>query len=155
MNLFSRIKEWLHPPAPPALVWHPVIASSFADHADVCAFLLCKDKGGTDLECFKVGDNGIGFFDAAPCWRDDILFAALPRDVWLARWGNAQRASQRQLAVRVRGQIYIGTLGDTLPWLRNIKPGRATLDLNPGFARAFGLRPPFLVNAEWAWVDPA
>jgi len=41
---------------------HKVIASSFADPADVRAFKRCKAQGKTDQECFRVGDNGVG------CW---------------------------------------------------------------------------------------
>src|SRR3954467_11309830 len=38
-----------------------VEASSFADPADIHAFRQCKAHGGTDLHCFGLGDNGIGF----------------------------------------------------------------------------------------------
>src|SRR5215207_2179827 len=38
------------------------IASSFADEADVAAFVRCKRQGKTDLKCFESGDNGIGQF---------------------------------------------------------------------------------------------
>jgi hypothetical protein len=39
---------------------HHVVASSFADPADIRAFKKCKATGKTDQQCFKVGDNGIG-----------------------------------------------------------------------------------------------
>jgi len=38
-----------------------------------------------------------------------------------------------------------------MPWRKNIKNG-AGIDLNPGFAKAFGLKSPFMVRAEWAWA---
>lgn len=162
MNIFDRIKSWFAPkPAPPIpaidnlsgqrYVWHTVNASSFADEKDVASFKACKAKGKTDAECFKVGDNGIGFFMEAQCWRNDKCYCAIPRDIWLERWGTAKNAALRPVAVRINGKIIVGTLGDTMPWSKNIKNG-AGIDLNPGFAKAHGLRPPFMVRAEWAWA---
>jgi len=162
MNLFARIHSWFKPKpitaidnlsgkVPSGLVWHAVSASSFADPADVAAFKRCKATGKSDAECFKVGDNGIGYFAESECWRSDICFCAIPRDVWLERWGTAKAASLRPVAVRINGRVVIGKLGDTMPWRKNIKNG-AGIDLNPGFAKAFGLKSPFMVRAEWAWA---
>src|ERR1044072_293201 len=39
-----------------------VLASSFADPADIAAFKKCKREGHTDSYCFKYGDNGIGYW---------------------------------------------------------------------------------------------
>jgi len=161
MNLFERIRSWFSPAPTPAidklsnnppknLVWHTVNASSFADPKDVAAFRKCKATGKTDTECFKVGDNGVGAFANSPCWRDDICFCALPRDVWMERWGTAKNAALRPVWVRINDRVVRGVLGDTMPWKRNISNG-AGIDLNPGFAKAFGLHPPFMVRAEWAW----
>src|SRR4051812_26848824 len=66
--------------------WHDVLATSFADPADVAAFRRCKAAGGSDQECFRVGDNGIGK------WGDDCTAGsgpkcALPPEDWLAKWG--------------------------------------------------------------------
>ncbi len=160
MTFIDRIKSWFKPAPTPAidrlsrqkpLVWHKVNASSFADAKDVAAFRKCKATGKTDAECFKVGDNGIGYFMESPCWRGDKPFCALPRDIWLERWGDRKQAALRRVAVRINGTVVVGTLGDTMPWRKNIKNG-AGIDLNPGFAKAFGLHPPFLVRAEWAWA---
>lgn len=137
--------------------WNPVMASSFADPKDVSAFRRCKATGRSDMECFKVGDNGLGYFidesgKPAPCWRDDQNFAALPREVWAAKWGNRSNAALRSIEVRHNGKVVRGRLGDTMPSLKNIKNG-AGIDLNPGFAKSLGLKPPFLKRVEWRWVD--
>lgn len=61
--------------------WHEVIASSFADPADVAAFKRCKANGGTDAQCFRIGDNAIG------AWGDSTAegtgpSCALPPEDW-------------------------------------------------------------------------
>jgi len=154
-NLFRR-KSTTPPVATAPLpikpnVWHQVTASSFADPADVAAFRRCKEAGGTDQECFKKGDNGIGF-TGFNCADPDNLFVALPPDDWQSKWGSKGNASGRKVAVSINGKTVIGKLGDTMPQKKNIKNG-AGIDLNPGFAKAFGLRPPFMVRAEWAWAE--
>lgn len=133
---------------PPALDpdWNTVKASSFADPADIRAFKRCKAQGGSDQECFKVGDNGIG------AWGHDTTTAApmvaLPREVW-------QRAGKKggaKVQVSFKGIVTDAVLGDTMPRLANIKNG-AGIDLNPACAKALGLKPPFLVSGvKWRWV---
>lgn len=130
--------------------WHSVKASSFADPADVAAFRRCKARGGTDQQCFSQGDNGVGF-TGIDVSGDDKAYCALPPEVWLAKWGSKANASGKPVLVRVNGIVASGFLGDTMPHLENIHNG-AGVDLNPGFAKALGLRQPFLVSAEWAWA---
>lgn len=133
----------------PSVEWRRVKASSFADPADVRAFKKCKDQGKSDQECFKVGDNGIGF-TGLPCWRDDVPYVALPREIWLNRFGNKASASGAKVLIRFRGVVFQAQLGDTMPSLKNIKNG-AGIDLNPGCAKIMGIKPPFMVEVEWAW----
>lgn len=128
--------------------WHKVKASSFADPADVAAFHLCRATGKSDMECFKVGDNGLGAWGHNTAQEENPM-AALPREVW-------QQAGKRggaKLQVRYKGKTVEGILGDTMPSLKNIKNG-AGIDLNPAFAKALGLKPPFMVEGvEWRWVE--
>ena len=128
-----------------------VIASSFADLADLEAFRRAKAQGKSDKEAFKVGDNGIG------CWgdftaRDDILMCALPPEDWLAKWGDGASARGQKVKVTYQGKEVIGELRDTMPHKAYITNG-AGIDLNPGFAKAFGVNPPFMLqNVEWEWA---
>ena len=123
-----------------------VIASSFADPDDVRRFKACKEDGGTDKECFKVGDNGIGF------WGEDTTadtpICALPVEEWQA----IHMARGARVRVRRGNLTVICRLLDTMPHRRFITNG-AGIDLNPCAARALGLVPPFLHPVEWEWVD--
>lgn len=120
-------------------------ASSFADPADIRAFKKCKATGKSDQECFKVGDNGIGK------WGDDTTvdrpMCALPPDDWKAL-GNPRGA---KVLVNIGGQTVVCELRDTMPAKKNIKNG-AIIDLNPAAVKAFGLKPPIMVNCAWSWV---
>lgn len=161
MSLWTAIKAFFVTPVA-KLEWHAVKASSFADPADVRYFKQCKLKGGTDKQCFAKGDNGEGYFgadfdhdgdfDPAPCWRDDVAYVALPREVWEAKWGTKENASLKRVLVKYNGHTIEAQLGDTMPSLRNIKNG-CGIDLNPGAAKKLGLTPPFIVPVSWAWGD--
>ena len=126
--------------------WRPVMASSFADPADVLAFRRCKAKGKTDQECFKVGDNGIGK------WGDDTTaprpMVALPPEDWKPLGTRARGAS---VEVSANGRFVTCELRDTMPAKKNIKNG-AGIDLNPAACAALGLKPPVMVRAAWRWV---
>lgn len=127
------------------MIWHRVKASSFADPADVAAFQRCKAAGGTDLACFKVGDNGIG------CWGDrttgKVPMCALPREDWKPLGKKARGA---RVIVRANEREVVCELRDTMPSRRFIKNG-AGIDLNPAACRALGLTPPVMVAAAWRW----
>ena len=130
---------------------HVVKASSFADPADVVAFKKCIKSGKTEVQCFAVGDNGIGL------WGDDTTVAtpicALPRDVWLAKWKKQSIARGKKIELSFKNKTVICELRDTLPPTAKIKNG-AGIDLNPGAAEALGLKPPFMQpNVGWRWVD--
>ncbi|AJZ60150.1 hypothetical protein OI25_2927 [Paraburkholderia fungorum] len=76
---------------------------------------------------------------------------ALPRDDWVAKWGEGSAARGKSVVVTYRGVTIVGELRDTMPSEKNIKNG-AGIDLNPGFAKAFGLAPPFMIHGvEWEW----
>jgi len=127
--------------------WRQVIATSFADPADIRAFRACKAKGKTDAECFKVGDNGIGK------WGDDTTapraMVALPRE----DWQNLKTPKGEKVEVLIRGTLVICELRDTMPRRANIKNG-AGIDLNATACDLFGLKPPVRVKAQWRFAMP-
>lgn len=140
--------EW--PPVAPHRtgVVHVVKASSFADPADVAAFIRCKATGKTDVQCFAVGDNGIG------CFGDDTtkgLWVALPPEDMEERWGSVKAAKHKEVRVRANGKEVIAKVGDRMPARARIENG-AGIDLSPDTVAALGLRVPLYVDAEWEWA---
>lgn len=129
-----------------------VKASSFADPKDVEAFRRCKAAGGTDQECYKVGDSGIGF-QGMDCADPSRAICALPPEDWKPKWGSAANANGKPVLVTYRGKQVLGVIGDTMPHKANIANG-AGIDLNPGFAREFGVSPPFMLEGvTWQWAE--
>lgn len=134
----------------------PTKASSFADPADVRAFEACKRKGKSDLECFKVGDNGIG------CWGDvtaqtSTPMCALPPQEMERRWGSVEQSRHRWVRVTVTqvghdsfGKSVRCLLADRMP--RKTNKSGAGIDLNPAASEALGLTPPHLIEVVWEWV---
>jgi hypothetical protein len=128
-----------------------VVASSFADPKDVAAYKKAIANGKTEAEALKVGDNGIGKWGDNTA-RDDVPMCALPPEDWLDKWGTGSNARGKKVAVTYKGKTVIGELRDTMPHKANIKNG-AGIDLNPGFAKAFGVPPPFMLSGvTWEWV---
>jgi hypothetical protein len=128
-----------------------VIASSFADPADLAAYKKAIAQGKTEKEALAVGDNCIGFWGDNTA-RVDAPMCALPREDWMVKWGAGSNARGKKVAVSFNGRTIIGELRDTMPSKANIRNG-AGIDLNPGFAKAFGLTPPFLLPGfKWDWV---
>jgi hypothetical protein len=130
---------------------HIVTASSFADPADVAAFRKCLKSGKTQRQCFRVGDNGIGV------WGDDTTvdkpMCALPPEDWLAKWKKSSVARGKKIELSLKGRKVVCELRDTMPPRAKITNG-AGIDLNPGAAKALGLKPPFLQpHVSWRWVD--
>ncbi len=126
-------------------------ASSFADPADVAAFNKCKANGHSDQECFKVGDNGIGF-RGMDCTNPDQPICALPPEDWKEKWGDGNTANGKPVEVTWKGKSVLGVMGDTMPSKENIQNG-AIIDLNPGFAKEFGIKPPFMISGvSWKWA---
>lgn len=138
--------EWPPVTPTPGTIIHTGKASSFADPADVAAFRRCKARGGSDQECFKVGDNGVGK------WGDDTTvntpMCALPPEDW-QEFGAAARG--KKVLVMHSGSSVVCELRDTMPHKANIKNG-AMIDLNPAAVKALGLTPPIMVTATWQWL---
>ncbi len=128
---------------------HTVIASSFADPADVVAFRKCKAQGGSDQECFKVGDNGIGK------WGDDCTAGsgpacALPPEDW-EQFGASARRKKVLIKSVDTGLEVIAELKDTMPHRANIHNG-AGIDLSYDTVTALGLKVPLMAKVIWAWA---
>lgn len=124
------------------------LASSFADPADVRAFLRCKARGGSDTECFKEGDNGRG------CWgdltaQDHTPMCALPPQEMEARFGSVAKARHARVKVTHRGLTITCILADRMP--RQPNASGAGIDLNPAASKALELTPPHLVTVDWQW----
>lgn len=136
-------------PVEQAPMEHVVLASTFADPADVAAFRKAKAEGMSDEEAFKVGDNGIGK------WGDDttadVPMCALPPEDWEP---FADTARGKGVIVTHGTASVVCQLRDTMPHRANITNG-AGIDLNPAACDALGITPPALVQASWKWAEPA
>lgn len=120
-------------------------ASSFADPADVVAFNECKQNGKTDLECFKVGDNGVGQFGKVTA-QDHTPMCALHGSHMIAVWGSIKAAAHQKVEVTANGNKVVCLVEDRM------SSKKAIIDLNPAAAKQLGLKPPFLVPASWRKV---
>jgi hypothetical protein len=120
-------------------------ASSFADPADIRAFNRCKATGKTDLQCFAVGDNGIGQFGKITS-QDTIPMIAVHKTAMVAKWGTIAGAAHKRVRVSANGRTIEATVEDRIS-----APGR--IDLNPACAKLLGLNPPFTVPCSWEWAE--
>lgn len=137
-----------------------IVASSFADPADVAAFRKWRavyrahgmsEEAATRAALAK-GDNGLGFTGIF-CATDQECLCALPPEDWKSRWGTKTKAGGKAVAVTYKNKTVTGRLGDTMP-ARNRRLNDASIDLNPGFARAFGVKPPFMLDGvSWEWAE--
>lgn len=119
-------------------------ASTFADPADLRAFTACKKTGKSDIQCFKVGDNGIGQFGANTA-QEHTPMVAVHRDEMIARWGTVKGAAHKAVEVSINGKTVRATVEDRISALGRI-------DLNPAAAKALGLNPPFVMACKWRWL---
>lgn len=127
--------------------WQSVKASSFADIKDVAAFQRCKERGGSDMQCFAVGDNGIGAWGHKTA-QTHTPMVALPREIWK----RAGKSGGAKVQVHYLGRVAEAILGDTMPSLANIRNG-AGIDLNPACSLALGQTPPHMLEGvRWRWV---
>lgn len=133
-------------------------ASSYGDAADIAAYQRCLItllKAGipqkeAEARARKVGDPGVGWSDnkmsdTSPLW------VALPYEDWQAKYKTKANAHQKKVLVTIGGKSLVCTLGDTMPHKANITNG-AVIDLGPGAQKAFGLKPPFMVDCTWEWA---
>lgn len=124
--------------------WRDTKFTSFADPADVVAFKKCKTTGKTDVQCFAVGDNGIGQFGKITA-QEHTPMVAIHGEEMEARWGSRAAAAHRPVELEYQGKIIQATCEDRIS-------ARGKVDLNPACAKMLGLKPPFVVNGRWRWV---
>lgn len=129
-----------------------VLASSFADPADVRAYNRAKAAGKSDKEAFKLGDNGVGCFGDFTAQLVTPM-CALPPDDMITKFGSVKAAKHARVKVESRenGAVVICLLADRMPWKKNIKNG-CGIDLNPAAAKALKLKPPFTHPVKWTWA---
>ena len=130
---------------------HAVKATSFADPKDIASFKKCKEAGGSDEECFKKGDNGIG------CWGQSTAAGtgpccALPPDDMVERWGSIKAAKNKIVHVESKDFRCDCVLKDRMPWKKNIHNG-AGIDLNPDACAKLNLTPPVFISVTWRWAE--
>ena len=124
-----------------------VVASSFADPADIAAFKKCKRKGNTDNYCYKYGDNGVGK------WGDETTegtgaSVALPPETMEETWGSVDDAHLKNVSINWNGKTITAKVKDTMPHRKNITNG-AGMDMNPDCLKALGLVAPVMVKVTW------
>jgi len=125
--------------------WHQFLASTFADPDDVIAFRRCKDRGGSDQECFLIGDNGIG------CWGDDTTsthehLVALHHDVIVAKWGSLANGKHRLIQLVRENRVCLARLGDRCGIIDRI-------DLNPACQKTLDVPAGALLPVRWRWME--
>lgn len=126
-------------------------ASSFADPADIRSFERCKANGGSDQECFKVGDNGIGYYGESTKAGSGPSCAISPEDI-IEKFGSANKGSRATVRVTIEGKSILCLLKDHLPHKNHIQNG-VVIDLNPDAVAALNQKIPLMKNVEWEWVD--
>ena len=136
---------------------HKVMATSFADDADLAAYRRAKAKGMSDQQAFKLGDNGVG------CWGDSCASGSGPRCALPPEDGNPLIPNARGAKVRVVRNIHddegnvidtvsvICELRDTMPHKAHIENG-AGIDLNPDAWKALRGVPPCSHAVTWQFV---
>lgn len=120
-----------------------VTASSFADPQDLADF---RNSGS-----LAKGDNGLGAWGDVTA-QDVTSMCALPPEDILEKWGNMATGRHKCVRVRANGRVVVCLLADVMPHRAHITNG-AGIDLNPAAAKNLGLRPPFMVPAEWEWIE--
>ena len=125
---------------------HPVLASSFADPADLSRFAECKSSGKSDQQCFRIGDNGVGKWGNSTAQGTGPCCALPPED-----WQHLSCPGLARVLVTVNGRSVVCDLRDTMPKKEHIENG-AGIDLNPDACETLGLTPPILVPATWQWL---
>ncbi|MFZ2276307.1 MAG: hypothetical protein WAW39_00855 [Prosthecobacter sp.] len=125
--------------------WIICKASSFADPADIRAFKRCKAQPGkTDLQCFKVGDNGVGESGVITS-QINTAYIAVHHDFMVSRWGSRHAAWLREVEVIANGVRFTAKVGDRIS-------ERGRIDLNPACQVIINKDAPFVIDAKWRWL---
>lgn len=134
-----------------------VYATSFADPRDVKRYFDCRARGGSDNDCKKIGDNGVGM------WGDNTKKGsgpkcALPPETMIDIWGSVEAAHKEKVLVECILDGYVAdevlersvvcSVEDTMPHIAHITNG-ARIDLNPDACDALGLTPPVMQRVTY------
>jgi hypothetical protein len=140
-------------PEHPAADRHLVIASSFADPADLFAYQRALALGMSEKQALAFGDNGIGARELGgyPTVAGTGPACALPPEDIEEKWGIVEEGRDRRVKVSNRTSEVITTLKDKMPPRAHITT-RARIDLNPDACAALGLTPPVMSPVVWSWV---
>jgi hypothetical protein len=149
-DLFSRAKAATHLAVINATSTQVhVLASNFADAADLRGYNAAIARGLSPVQAFKFGDNCVGF------WGDKTSggtpMCALPPEDIAAKWGSEIAGKHKLVEVTIGTKTVRCVLADVMPHKRHIKNG-CGIDLNPGAVAAFGLRTPLRTPAVWDWA---
>ena len=125
---------------------HSGLASSFADPKDVSAFKKCKAQGKSDEECFRIGDNGVGF------WGDSTVegtgaSCALTKEDIVARWGSLGVGRRKPVLVSKGDKQVVAILKDIKGHMNEV-----IIDLNPDACNSLGIAIPAMTPVFWEWV---
>lgn len=119
-----------------------VFASDFASLKDLAAYRAAKQRGLSNDEAFKLGDNGQG------CWGDltaqeHTPMCALPPETMVAWWGSKAGAKHQRVRVvsKATGLRCTCVVADIMPKIKDIKNG-CRIDLNPAALIQLHLKSP-------------
>lgn len=156
INRAASNQQWPGAPEPKTTtvggveVPRAVFASDFADATDLANFNACKAKGGTDQECFRVGDNCIG------AWGDSTAkgsgpCCALPPEELAGRpdGGRNSKVSVTNAETKQEATVFVR---DKMPHIPFIENG-CRIDLNPDACELLGLRIPVKAPVYWRFAD--
>ena len=150
-DLFTHAKAAVHLAAVNAVSSQThVLASNFADAADLRGFQRAKARGLSDVQAFKFGDNCVGFWGANTC--SDTPMCALPPEDIAAKWGTEAAGKNKAVRVTSGGKSVVCQLADVMPHKRKITNG-CGIDLNPGAVKALGLHAPLKTPVVWEWLN--
>lgn len=145
----AALEAVLHPVKTAPNELHSVIASVFADAADLEAFRKCKAQGKSDEECFAIGDNGIGLWGESTAPGTGPSVALSPEDMEEG-WGSVNAAKSKKVDVTYKTTTVTCVLKDRMPHRANIRNG-AGIDLNEDARQMLGIPKGAMVRVTWKW----
>lgn len=130
-------------------------ATSFGDINDVKRFNQCKQRGGTDQQCFRIGDNGRGAWGAVTAQDVKCMVAVTPDDLFI-EFGSSWRKLACNEPVHITcprtGRSCVAYVQDIMPHLDHITNG-ARLDMNPATCIELGLSGEVYEDVEWRFMS--
>ena len=146
MSLWNDFLAYFEVVSTPVQPVHLVLASTFADPADVEAYKRALAEGKTEEEALAIGDNAIGCWDNPTGVGSGPQCALPPED-----WEHLAKPHGTAVLVRIGGKSALAKLGDTMPHKANIKNG-AGIDMNPDLCAKLGVSPGGMYRASWQYA---